>query len=161
MGVEIERKFLVEVLPGWLSSCPSHLIEQGYLALEEEAEVRVRLVEDRPPTLTVKHGHGRIRAETEIELSREQAEPLWPLTEGRRVSKRRHLAEREEGTWEVDVYQGELSGLVVAEIEFASEKDSGQLDPPDWVGPEVTGERAYENRALAEHGRTDEGLSAS
>jgi CYTH domain-containing protein len=55
-------------------------------------------------------------------------------------------------TIEVDVYSGELEGLVVAEVEFESEAQGDGFQPPDWVGRELTGDRAFENERLAEDG---------
>jgi adenylate cyclase len=158
MAAEIERKFLLEVEPGWLGDCESRRIEQGYVALTEDAEVRVRLVDGgREAKLTVKRGEGRSRQETEIELIADQADRLWPLTDGRRVGKRRYRAEREEGCFEIDVYEGALAGLLTAEIEFADEAAAERFQPPEWLGPELTGDRRYANRSLAEHGRPDAG----
>jgi len=87
--VEIERKFLVRESPGDLASHPAERIEQGYLALDaDRAEVRVRRRAGRA-TLTVKQGTGLVRLEEEISIGRARFERLWPLTEGRRVEKRR------------------------------------------------------------------------
>jgi adenylate cyclase len=102
--------------------------------------------------LTVKHGHGRTRAEIEIELSSEQLERLWPLTEGRRVRKRRYLVPEPAGTFELDVYEGRHAGLRTAEIELEDEAAVERVELPGWLGPELTGEPGYENRSLAEHG---------
>ncbi len=55
-------------------------------------------------------------------------------------------------TIEVDVYAGELQGLVVAEIEFDSENASEDFAAPEWLGRELTGERAFDNDRLAEDG---------
>jgi adenylate cyclase len=92
MGIEIERKFLLAEAPGWLHEHEAVRIEQGYLAIEEGegAEVRVRRKGD-DAVLTVKRGMGRTREEVEIDLSAEQLEALWPLTEGRRIAKTRYL----------------------------------------------------------------------
>ena len=85
-----------------------------------------------------------------MELGAEQADALWGLTEGRRVRKTRHRVDHDGLTIEVDVFAGELDGLVVAEVEFDSEAASNKFQGPDWLGREVTGERAYENECLAE-----------
>jgi len=98
----------------------------------------------------VKGTGGLSRVEEEVRLSREQFESLWPLTEGRRIEKTRHTL---PGGVEVDVYDGSLTGLVVAEIEFASEEESAAFVPPDWFGAEVTDDPRYKNRALAVGGR--------
>jgi len=153
VGAEIERSFLLTEHPAWLADCESRLIEQGYLALEDEAEVRVRIVDEgKEALLTVKSGRGLSREEVTVELDPEQAEALWPLTEGRRVRKRRHLAERDGARWEIDIYGGGLEGLATAEAEFPSEEEAAALEPPDWLGRELTDDRRFDNRSLATDG---------
>jgi CYTH domain-containing protein len=145
---EIERKFLLAELPEWLGECESKRIEQGYLALEEGVEVRLRAAGEAH-RLTVKRGAGRTREEVEVELDRDRFDALWPLTEGRRVVKRRHLRPVEGGVFEIDVYEGDLDGLAVVEIEFGSEEAADGFSPPEWVGAEVTDDARFANRALA------------
>src|SRR3954447_16716042 len=97
-------------------------IVQGYLATGSEGEVRLRRRGDAL-VLTAKRGSGLTREEAEVDLDRESFDRLWPLTEGRRLQKRRHRLPHDGLVIEVDVYQGELDGLVVAEIEFSSEEE--------------------------------------
>jgi adenylate cyclase len=151
MGVEIERKFRVTDPPPWLSECRAEAIEQGYLAIAEGGEeVRLRRI-DASSVLTVKRGEGEKRLEVEIELSDEQFRAVWPLTEGRRLEKRRHRVEGDP-VIEVDVYRGDLAGLVIAECEFPSLEASHRFDPPDWLGDELTGDVRYANQRLAVRG---------
>jgi CYTH domain-containing protein len=152
--MEIERKFLVERLPEALEATDVRRIDQGYLALDEDsgAEVRLRRHGDAL-SLTVKGEGGLARVEVELELDGDQFESLWPLTEGRRVEKTRHVVPAGELRIEVDVYDGALAGLVTAEVEFPSEAGSAAFEPPDWFGAEVTEEPRYKNRALAVNGR--------
>jgi adenylate cyclase len=151
--VEIERKFLVDRLPE-LGEHESVPIEQGYLALATGggAEVRLRR-KAHHRLLTIKGGTGEVRVEEELELGRERFDSLWPLTEGRRVSKTRHLIPDGERTIELDLYRGELDGLATAEVEFLSEADADRYSPPDWFGREVTGDERYLNESLATAGR--------
>jgi adenylate cyclase len=149
--MEIERKFLVPEQPGDLESSRSGHIEQGYLAIGEPAEVRLRRVGDER-TLTVKRGSGAVRDEQEIELPPDQFDRLWPLTEGLRVTKTRHWIPSGERTIELDVYEGPLEGLRTAEVEFPSEPDSESFEPPAWFGDEVTDDDRYKNEALARDG---------
>jgi len=152
MPLEVERKFLVEEPPAWLGDHPSGEIDQGYLALDGDTEVRIRR-HGGVCSLTIKRGGGLVRTEVDIEIDRERFEALWPLTEGRRVSKTRHLVPTGKLHFDLDVYAGDLAGLVVAEIEFASVEESESFAPPDWLGLEVTEDGRYKNRALAERGR--------
>jgi adenylate cyclase len=150
-GVEVERKFLVPHPPG-LEGTESDEIEQGYLAVGADGEVRLRRKGDQL-LLTAKRGSGISRDEAEVELDREAFERLWPLTEGRRLHKRRHVIPQGDLKIEVDVYEGDLEGLVVAEIEFDSEKEARGFEPPNWIGEEVTGDVRYLNETLATRGR--------
>lgn len=151
MALEIERKFLVGELPDWLEACESDRIRQGYIALDGDTEVRIR---DRgsAPSLTVKHGRGLVRTEVELDLDAERFEALWPLTEGRRVVKRRSLLAIEHLAYEIDVYEEDLAGLVVAEIEFGSVEASEAFVPEPWLSLEVTEDGRYKNRSLATDG---------
>jgi CYTH domain-containing protein len=156
--VEIERKFLVESAPAELGGYRSTSIEQGYLSIGADgSEVRIRRRDDAL-TLTVKSGRGLVRDETEVELSAEQFEALWPATAERRIEKTRYEIPASEGlVIELDVYRGALDGLVVAEVEFPSEEASGRFAGPGWFGVEVTTDDAYKNRALAVDGRPTAG----
>jgi CYTH domain-containing protein len=151
-GAEIERKFLVERLPDDAAWQAERALRQGYVALDGDTEVRVR--EDAGAwRLTVKHGGGLRRVEVEIELDARRGEALWALTEGRRVAKRRHEMAYGDALLEVDVFEDDLEGLIVAEVEFEDEAAARAFTPPAWFGREVTGEPGYANRALAVDGR--------
>jgi CYTH domain-containing protein len=148
---EIERKFRVGEVPG-LGAAEPVRIEQGYLAIDEEAEVRLRRGGD-VRRLTTKRGHGDERDEVEIDLAAADFERLWPLTAGRRVTKTRHLIPLDGGlTAEVDVYEGDLEGLRVAEIEFPDTATEHRFEPPAWLGEELTGDERYANQTLAAKG---------
>jgi CYTH domain-containing protein len=149
-AVEVERKFLVPDPPD-LDGTETDEIEQGYLAIGAGGEVRVRRKGEKL-VLTAKRGSGLSRQEAEIDLDRERFDELWPLTEGRRLHKRRHVLPHDDLKIEVDVYEGALEGLVVAEIEFSSEEEARGFDPPGWLGEEVTGDRRYLNETLATQG---------
>jgi len=149
MAAEIERKFLLDEEPGWLSDCESRSIEQGYLVVSESDEVRLRR-DGEALRMTVKMGHGLSREETEIDLGPGQFEALWPLTNGRRVSKTRYLVPLEGGlTAEVDVFSGRYEGFRAVEVEFGSEDEANSFDPPEWFGRDVTGQREYSNQHMA------------
>jgi adenylate cyclase len=150
-GVEIERKFLVDRLPEGLDA--GERIEQGYLAIAPDGvEVRIRRRGDAS-TLTVKSGPGEVRTEEEFAIDARRFAALWPLTEGRRITKTRHRVDLGSGlTAEVDVYDGELVGLRVAEVEFPSREASAAFDPPAWLARELTTDARYANQALAVDG---------
>ena len=151
-GVEIERKFLVDRPPDGLDSFPSGEIEQGYLAITDDVEVRVRRYGERS-FLTVKSSGDESRVEEEIEIDGRRFGALWPLTEGRRIEKRRYrIPTGDDLTIELDVYQHRLAGLMTAEVEFGSRADADKFTPPPWLGREVTEDSRYKNKRLATSG---------
>ena len=153
MSLEIERKFLVTALPEGLGRYRHERILQGYLVVGADGrEVRLRR-KGRKHYETVKVGSGEVRSELEIELTASQFDALWDATAGRRIEKTRYEIPHAGKTIEVDVYHGELAGLVTAEVEFASPEESRRFAAPPWFGREVTDDRAHQNQSLALHGR--------
>lgn len=157
MTIEIERKFILAEAPPAGRLAPGVHLRQGYLAQEDTVEVRVRMT-PAAATLTVKAGTGVTRTEVEAEITVEQAEALWPHTVGRRIDKTRSRLTLDDplgSVAEVDIYAGELAGLVVVEVEFNSESDAAAFTAPAWFGRELTGQPGWSNAALARHGRPD------
>jgi CYTH domain-containing protein len=152
-AVEIERKYVLPEPPPDLGDHPAEPIQQGYLAIADDGvEVRVRCLGDAM-MLTVKSGPGHVRVEEEIEIDERRFSALWALTDGRRLSKTRHLVPLGDLTAEVDVYDGALDGLVTAEVEFPSVEASARFAPPEWFGNEVTGDARYAAQSLARSGQ--------
>jgi CYTH domain-containing protein len=148
--VERERKFLVAAHPD-LDDDGTQL-RQGYLAIEHPVSVRIRDAGDEGCTLTVKAGSGSTRAELEWPIAPQTFGTLWEHTGDRRVSKTRHRIAHGGHTIELDVFHDALDGLVVAEVEFASDEEMAAFEPPDWFGEDVTDDGRYTNAWLAEHG---------
>ena len=146
---EIERKFLVKLLPENLNRCRHYPIAQGYLATESAGrQVRLRK-KGKTASLTFKVGRGAHREEREIRLSPKQFAALWPATAGRRLRKVRYDIPWKNLVIEIDVYRGKHAGLVVAEVEFPDLATCRRFKPPSWFGREVTGEKRYSNVRLA------------
>jgi adenylate cyclase len=148
LAEEIERKFLVRN-DAWRESIQrSAYFHQGYLAVNDHCAVRVRL-EDERAVLTIKNATLDIRRqEYEYAIPPEDArEILDTLCSGRRVSKTRHFVAHDRNVWEVDEFDGENCGLVVAELELATVDQV--FTRPQWLGEEVSGDPRYLNAALA------------
>ncbi len=146
MAEEIERKFLL-VGDAWRALAKPLLLRQGYLSIDPERVVRVRMAGDRA-WLTIKGvTHGASRCEYEYEIPAGDAQELLarlcvrPLLE-----KRRSRIPHAGLIWEVDEFLGENAGLVVAEVELTSPHQPVAL--PAWVGEEVTGDPRYYNSNL-------------
>lgn len=145
---EIERKFLVTTFPdGELHAVSLH---QGYLTTPtDSAELRLRQ-QGTEYFMTLKSEGGLSRQEYEIQIDVTQFEMLWPATEGRRVEKTRYSGKLPDGQlFELDVFAGYLSPLMLVEVEFLSEDAAQAFIPPPWFGEEVTEDKRYKNKALA------------
>ncbi|GGI52980.1 CYTH domain-containing protein [Oxalicibacterium solurbis] len=146
MSVEIERKFLVRS-DAWKALAQGVAMRQGYLSTHPDRTVRVR-IEGEIATLTIKgrtQGFSRGEWEYEIPLA-DAAALLNDICERPRIEKTRTRIVHEGMVWEVDEFFGDNLGLVVAEIELASETQT--FARPDWLGEEVTGDARYFNSSL-------------
>ncbi len=149
--LEIERKYLLSALPPRALLLPGQEIDQGWLPGVELVERirRVRSGEGEHYFRTVKSGQGLSRVEIEEETTQALFEALWPLTEGRRVHKRRYRVAEGGFFWEVDEFLDRE--LAVAEVELPTPRT--RVEIPAWLSGyvvrEVTEEPTYANRALA------------
>jgi len=144
---EIERKFLVTG-DAWRDGAAGTRYRQGYLGAGGSCTVRVRVAGERA-FLTVKGpSAGGVRDEYEYPIPVADAEEMLErLAGGGRVEKVRYRVAHAGRTWEVDEFLGENAGLVVAEVEL--DRPDAPVEPPPWVGAEVTGDGRYANAALA------------
>ena len=149
MAKEIERKFLVKG-DVWKSLAGGTSYRQGYLNSAKERTVRVRTIDDKG-YLTVKGiTTGATRSEYEYEIPEaDAAAMLNDLCEKPLIEKNRYKIRAREHTWEIDEFFGENHGLVVAEVELASEEQA--FEKPGWIGEEVTGDPRYFNSNLIKH----------
>ena len=146
MGVEIERKYLLKNNDWKKLIASSFKIKQGYLNSNIKRTVRVRII-DNKGFLTIKSKNiGITRSEFEYEIPFKDAVSLLDLCEKPILKKTRNLVVFENRTWEIDDFEGVNKGLVIAEIELTSEKES--LIIPTWIGKEVSDEAKYYNSSL-------------
>ncbi len=150
-GIERERTFLVADMPDLPDE--GTRIRQGYLAIDGDVQVRIRDREGVGRTLTVKGGRGGTRTEEEVPVDGERFERLWQITAGRRIEKTRYVIPVGGADAELDVFAGELAGLVLVEVELDSEEAMAAFEPPPWFGSEVTDDDGYSNASLAVEGR--------
>jgi len=149
MANEIERKFLIKSLPKDMSGTT---MRQGYLQPEKERAVRIRTVEkdgSKKGVLTIKgmgSKSGMSRYEFETEIPVPDADHLLSLCDQPLIEKTRFKYDHEGLIWEIDEFHGVNDGLIVAEVELESEDQ--QLNKPDFIGDEVTGQIKYYNMML-------------
>ena len=144
-GLEIERKFLVKKGGAYKRAAfSSSRIKQGYIPAEG-ATVRIRVRDDKA-FLTIKArsvNGGMTRYEFEKEITLDEADHLLALCRGGMIDKRRWLVKSGTHIFEVDEFYGANEGLVMAEVECASEDEP--FERPDFIGMEVTGDKRFYN----------------
>ena len=146
--MEIERKYLVQQIPGNLGSFPCRIIEQGYLSTSPV--IRIRKDNDLFE-LTYKSGGLMAREEVNLPLDQSSYTHLLEKIDGRLIRKRRYMIPLSGSlTAEVDIFEGSLAPLVLAEVEFPDEKLAMSFSPPDWFGEDVTFSGQYHNSHLSQ-----------
>ena len=147
--MEIERKFLIKQIPEGCTSFPCRQIEQAYL--NTDPVVRVRRDND-DYYLTYK-GKGLLsREEYNLPLNKEAYEHLLAKADGIILTKKRYMIPvpgNDHLTIELDVFEGHYDGLILAEVEFASEEEAKAFNPPAWFGEDVTFYGEYHNSRLS------------
>lgn len=148
MGVEVERKYLVDGDSWRAAVTQSTRIVQGYLADTGPAVVRVR-VRGEHAYLTIKGtSNGISRSEFEYEIPVDDAlDMLGELSSGPVIDKVRHLVPVGRHTWEVDVFAGDNAPLIMAEVELSAPDE--QFEHPGWLGREVSDDQRFYNVNLA------------
>jgi len=146
MAKEIERKFLVKG-DAWRKLATGTHYRQGYLSTVKERTVRVRTIADKG-FLTIKGiSVGATRSEYEYDIPVADANAMLDhLCERPLIEKVRYKINYDNHTWEVDEFEGENQGLIVAEIELRDENEAFTI--PQWIGEEVTGDPRYFNSNL-------------
>ena len=143
--MEIERKFLVEKIPS-LDGLKFDEITQAYISISPE--IRVRKKGDK--YYRTEKGEGTlVREEKEWEITKDEYETSYDAAQGRVIEKTRYYIPNGAYTVELDIYKGKHKGLVVAEIEFPSEKEANSHPLPEWLGKEITYDVSFRNKILA------------
>lgn len=145
--MEIERKFLIKKLPDNLTSYKARKIEQAYLCTDPV--VRVRRDND-DYYLTYKSKGMIVREEYNLPLTKEAYGHLLAKSDGNIITKTRYeIPEKDNLTIELDVFEGKFDGLLLAEVEFASEEEALGYIPPEWFGEDVSNSTKYHNSTLS------------
>lgn len=140
--LELEKTYLVRNLPAGLEKCASEKLSDCYLPLTS-AHPKLRLrqrggryeITKKEPVA----GDASEQEETTIELTAEEY-AAFATVAGKRLCKRRYCYPCGDITAEIDVFEGDLRGLVMADFEFTGVQEKAAFTPPDWCLCEVTEE---------------------
>lgn len=166
--MEIERKFTIKELPANLDTYSFHIIEQAYLSTNPVVRVRQ---EDDTYYMTYKGSGMMSREEYNLPLNAESYNHLKEKADGIIITKKRYLIPLDkefirfsEGyvqtpdavDWcpviELDVFEGALAPLIMAEIEFPDEATANAYIMEDWFEKDVTTDRRYHNSNMSKNG---------
>lgn len=155
--MEIERKYLITApkLPFSVEAYPVRDIEQGYLCTEPVVRIRK---DNESYFLTYKSKGLMVREEYNLPLNKDAYEHMKGKADGRIISKKRYVIPLKDFILnqnysdlniELDVFSGDLQGLILAEVEFPDEDTALQFTPPAWFGEDVTFSSRYHNSTLS------------
>lgn len=157
--MEIERKFTVSVVPTDLEQYACKELEQGYLCTHPVVRVRKAVKNGEASYILCyksklglekkEDATAQVCREEEMSLTKEAYETLLSKVDGRLITKKRYLIPYESYTIELDVFAGELTGLVFAEVEFPDERLAAEFVAPAWFAEDVTFDDRFKNNRLA------------
>lgn len=150
---EIERKFLTKTIPFGLDKFICKNITQLYISTSPTIRIRKS---DNNYYLTVKSKGHISRQEFEIEITENEYIYLSTKADTLPLSKKRYLVPLDKNlTAEIDIYDGNLTGLITTEVEFSTIKDAKDFVPPIWMGEDITYDKRYKNTYLSKYGIPD------
>ena len=148
--MEIERKYLVKEIQVNLDQYESKKIAQGYLCTEPVVRIRRS---NNDYYMTYKGDGLMAREEYNLPLTEEAYTHLRPKIDGLLIAKTRYLIPlNDKLTAELDIFEEDLKGLVLVEVEFDSVEEANAFSAPDWFGEDVTNSGKYHNSYLSQHG---------
>ena len=153
MAIEIERKFLLKN-NDWRQGAIGQKYMQGYINKEPGRTVRIRITEEaayltikgKPNIVDGQDGIGKLEFEYTIPEN-DAKEMLEKLCRKPIITKKRYRVHYHGFVWEVDEFEGENKGLILAEIEL--EYEDQDFDLPPWIDKEVTADKRYYNARLS------------
>tara|TARA_R110002049_G_scaffold296865_2_gene485321 strand:- start:1416 stop:1904 length:489 start_codon:yes stop_codon:yes gene_type:complete len=150
MALEIERKFLVKAnSKPWLKDATASHIRQGYLCDDVRRSVRIRIT-NQEAFLTIKgQSNGMSRHEYEYAIPLDDAEKLLPMCVHSIIVKTRYTLGIDGLIWEIDEFQHDNKGLIIAEVELDHVEQKITL--PEWITTEVTDDPRFYNLSLCQH----------
>ncbi len=155
--MEIERKFLLSCIPFNLENYTCFNIEQAYITTAPVIRARKRIRIDDNTTakieefiLTIKSSGILSHEEYEIMLNEDEYKNVLKKAEGNVITKNRYNIPLDDGLiLELDIFKGKFDGLIVGEIEFATEDAAKKYTPPEFISEEVTYDRRYSNSTMS------------
>lgn len=155
---EIERRWLLKEIPKEINLKNLSFTEISQSYLSKKPVIRLRSHDKKEFVLCIKTQGDKkslARPETEVAISQKEYQSLMRKSITEPIVKKRYFFKYKKLTIELDVFFGYLSGLIVIEAEFKSEKQAVSFVAPEWFGEEITGIKKYANSSLAKLKQND------
>ena len=140
-----------EKLPKDLGQYPVWCLEQAYLCREPVIRVRKEEYKEKKEFILTYKSDGLMeREEYNLPLTQESYLHLKAKADGKVITKKRYrIPEKSSLMIELDIFEGDLEGLIMAEVEFPDKETANAYRPPEWFGKEVTFDKTYHNSNLS------------
>lgn len=151
-NIEIERKFIIKSLadiPYDLSHLKKIDMMQAYLY--DDPVIRIRK-ENHDYFLTYKGKGLMVREEYNLPINETCFLSLLAKAEGFIIKKNRYILPIGDFNIEIDIFEDDFKGLILAEIEFPDENTANSYTLPPWLNNEVTNVKYYHNSYLSKYG---------
>jgi CYTH domain-containing protein len=142
--LELELSYLAEFIPPQVKSVDPRYVEDTYFSNSDaESVLRLRRIGDSyliSKKVQVVGKNGTTSTEQSIVLSEEEYRSISCIKGMLRVQKNRFHVNIDGKMADVDVFLGDLSGLVIIEFEFMTEEDMNSFEKPSCCGNDVSNE---------------------
>ncbi|MBL7003511.1 MAG: CYTH domain-containing protein [Gammaproteobacteria bacterium] len=150
MSIEIERKFLLKNDDWKHEKKTQRFYQQAYFCNTLKVSVRVRISDDEAWVSFKSSTKNISRYEFEYNVPLADAQHMIEeFAQGSVISKIRYFVPIGQHIYEIDVFEGDNAGLVVAEVELSDEQE--EFIKPNWLGKEVSDDVRYFNNNLVGH----------
>ena len=150
--IELERTFLIKDIPAGLEDCVSKDMVDLYIPQgADHPHTRIRKNGDAyefTKKKPVHDGDASQQLEQTVVLDSDEFQALQNA-DGARVEKTRYFYTEQGHTYEIDVFGGDLAGLVLVDIEFNDAESLQAFVMPDWCLADVTQEEFIAGGMLA------------
>ncbi len=150
--IERERTYLLKSLPKDLQNFPKEEVIDLYIPQSaEHPHVRVRKVGEKmyiTKKVDIPGQDASIKRETTIPLEKDEYKGFMTAS-GKLLSKMRYQYSWQGRTGELDVFQGDLFGLVMIDFEFEKQEELEAFEMPEFCLAEITQEKGIAGGLLA------------
>ena len=165
MGMKCERRFLLRQLPPGLAAGDEHLqLTDNYITGTRLRLRKIRVPRTRERAWSLQQRFAPVASDlssvaiASLELTQYEYE-VFAVFEGNEIRKNRYAYEHDGRHYMIDVYLGDLRGLIIARARFETGSEATNFVPPPFAILEVTNDEMFTDPTLV--GLTSDDLRAA